>query len=138
MPMKGKDRHIKRLKKLADAGRTARLVGSVLYTGADMIRAEVHRSISEGSVSGKHHVPSKPGEPPNRDTGNLQGGLEARLVHPALAEVESGSPHARPLEWGTSKMAARPSMRPARDKLVPTIRRLLAEKLNGLVKRSGT
>ena len=49
--MKGRQKHADRLKILSGQGRLIKAVGRVLYVGADMIRAEAHRSISAGSVS---------------------------------------------------------------------------------------
>lgn len=134
-PVKGKDRHIGRLKRLADGA--AKMANGVVYVGADMIRAEAHQLISRGSVSGKNHVPSAPGEPPNRDTGNLQAHLETTNPRQLVAEVRSNAPYAAALEFGTSRMAERPYMRPARDAKEPEIQRLFAEKLNDLVRSSG-
>lgn len=133
--MKGRKEHVQRLRKLSGP-EVVKAASKVLYVGADMIRAEAFRSISAGSVSGKGHVPSKPGEPPNRDTGVLQANIEAQLVEPLVAEVSSNAPYAAVLEFGTSKMAARPSMRPARDKKAPEIQRLFETEIAKLVKRS--
>lgn len=133
--MKGRKEHVQRLGKLSGP-EVVKAASKVLYVGADMIRAEAFRSISAGSVSGKGHVPSKPGEPPNRDTGVLQANIEAQLVEPLVAEVSSNAPYAAALEFGSSKVAARPSMRPARDKMAPTIQRLFETEIAKLVKRS--
>lgn len=92
-----------------------REVGKALFAGAEAIAVEAQQSITRGSISGKNHVPSKPGEPPNNDSGVLAGNIEAALVEPLKAEVSSNAPYSVPLEYGTSKMAARPFMRPARD-----------------------
>jgi phage gpG-like protein len=100
MPMKGRQKHVDRLRLLSNADRTSKMVGRVLYVGADMIRAEAFQSISRGSVSGKNHKPSARGAPPNRDTGVLQGNIEARLINPALAEVSSNAPYAKIHEFG--------------------------------------
>lgn len=134
--LKGQKAHSDRLKRLSGAA-VAKAAGRVLYVGADMIRAEAFQQISRGSVSGKGHVASKPGEYPKRDTGVLQAHLEAELVSPLVAEVRSAAPYSAALEFGTSKMAARPHMRPARDKKAPEIRRLFAKEIDKLVKRSG-
>lgn len=132
--MKGKDAHIKRLRAMragiSDAAKR------VLYVGADMIRAEAFQSISAGAVSGKGHVPSAPGEPPNRDTGELQSKITTTMPEPLVAIVASEADHAVPLEFGTSRMAARPYMRPARDKTEPKIQRLFAQEVDKLTKRS--
>lgn len=92
-----------------------REVGKALFAGAETIAVEAQLSITRGSVSGRNHVPSRPGEAPNNDTGVLANNIEAALVEPLKAEVSSNAPYSVPLEYGTSKMAARPFMRPARD-----------------------
>jgi HK97 gp10 family phage protein len=112
--------------------------GSVVYAGADMIRAEAFRSVSAGSVSGKSHVPSAPGEPPNRDTGVLQGGFEVQQTGPLTAEFRAETPYSAALEFGSSKMQARPYVRPARDKMKPKIQALFREKMQAIIERSGT
>jgi hypothetical protein len=97
-----------------------REVGKALFAGAEAIAVEAQISITRGSASGektkKHmHVPSRPGEPPNNFKGTLANNIEAALIEPLKAEVSSNATHSVPLEYGTSKMAARPFMRPARD-----------------------
>lgn len=135
MSLKGADKHLRRLRAL-NAG-AVRVAGAIVYEGADTIRAEAHRSISAGSVSGKGHVPSRPGEPPNRDSGVLQAHLKAQRTGPLTAEVRSEAPYAAALEFGTSKMAARPYTRPARDAKKAEIEKRFAEQMNKLVKSSG-
>lgn len=136
MGLKGGDKHIRRLRKLAGAD-LERMVGAVLYEGADRIKAEAQRSITAGSVSGKNHVASAPGEAPNNDTGTLKNNISAKLTGPFTAEVRSEAPHAADLEFSTSRMAARPYMRPARDKSAPAIQERLSDQLAKLVQRSG-
>lgn len=136
MAWKGADEHLARLRKLSGS-EVVRVAGAVVVEGADTIRAEAFRSISRGSVSGKGHVASSPGEPPNRDTGELQANLEAVQTGPLTAEVRSKAPYAAALERGTSKMAARPYMRPARDKKRDQIEKRFAAQMSKLVKRSG-
>lgn len=89
------------------------LVGQALFAGAELIKAEASRLVTEGAVSGKYHVPSKPGEPPNEDTGQLRSGFETERTAPLRAEFRSTAPHAVPLERGTSKMEERPHVGPA-------------------------
>lgn len=134
--LRGADAHTKRLKKL-QGERVIRVANAVVYEGADIIRAEAHRSISEGSVSGKGHVPSKPEEPPNRDTGELQAGMEVSNPRPLVGRLTSSSDHAAPMEFGTSTVTERPHIRPARDKMRPTVQRNFVKKMQELVKRSG-
>ena len=114
-----------------------RAAGAAVYESADAIRAEAFRSISAGSVSGAGHVASRPGEPPNRDTGDLQGKLINVETGPLTAEVRSEERYAAALEFGISRMAARPYMRPARDKELKPAQRRLEQQIDRLVKRSG-
>lgn len=133
---KGLDKHLRRLKALGGP-EMVRVAGAIVFEGADTIRAEAFRSVSAGSVSGAGHVASRPGEAPNRDTGDLQAGFETAQTGPLTAEFRSESPHGRPLEFGTSNMAARPHIRPARDKTAPDIRQRFVEQMNRLNNRSG-
>ena len=127
----------KQLREALGRYRASAMVGAIvaaLYEGADMIRSEAHRSISAGSVSGKGHKPSAPGEAPNRDTGTLQAHIEVSMPEPPsegtiVARVTSSAPYAAALEFGTSKMAARPYLRPARDKVAPDVGRILKQRL---------
>lgn len=130
--MIGRDRFMTKLGKLA-GGDVTRAAGRVLFVGADMIKAEAQNSITRGAVSGKGHVRSAPGEPPKNDTGVLKNNIETSMPGPLEAQVASNAPYAGDLEFGTSKMAARPYMRPARDKLAPKIQKLFAEKIGELI-----
>jgi HK97 gp10 family phage protein len=105
--------HSARLKKMAK--QTAREVTRALYLIGQQVELEAERSITAGSVSGKGHVPSLPGEPPNRDTGVLDSNIETTVVaqNPPTVHVTSHAPYSSALEFGTSKMAERPFMRPA-------------------------
>lgn len=88
-------------------------IGAALFATADDVRAKSRRLITAGSVGGKGHVASSPGEPPNNDTGNLIATHETRLLEWNHAQVAVTAPYAAPLETGTSKMAARPFLGPA-------------------------
>jgi HK97 gp10 family phage protein len=92
-----------------------RRVGAALFAGGEIIRAEAAHLITEGAVSGKNHVPSLPGQPPNEDTGTLRSNIETTQVAPLRVEVSSNAPYAVALETGTSKMAERPYMAPATE-----------------------
>jgi HK97 gp10 family phage protein len=100
-------------------------IGRALYVAADTIKVEAQISITTGAVSGKFHVPSSPGQPPRNDTALLANNIEAVLVAPLKAEVSSRAPYAAALEYGTSKMAERPYMRPAVAKTKAEVSRLL-------------
>jgi hypothetical protein len=92
---------------------TIRKVGAALFAGGEAIRVEAAHMITEGSVSGKNHVPSLPGEPPNEDTGTLRTHIETTQIAPLQVEVSSNAPYAVPLEVGSSKMLPRPYLAPA-------------------------
>lgn len=111
----GADRHLKRLR---NAANIARDVAAALYSAGQDIEIEAERSITEGSISGKGHIPSLPGQPPNRDTGELDRNIETTIQSqsPPTIHVTSNAPHSADLEYGTSKMAERPFMRPATEK----------------------
>lgn len=106
-------------------------VGKALFAGGEIIRAETAHLITLGAVSGKHHIPSLPGEPPNEDTGVLRTNIETTQTAPLRVEVSSNAPYASYLEFGTSRMAPRPYMRPAtrakKDEVVMLVRRAANE-----------
>lgn len=89
-------------------------VTKAVYVAADVISVEAATSITKGSVSGKGHVPSAPGEPPNADTRQLDTNIitVADATRTAAQSI-SQAPYSAFLEYGTGKMAARPFMRPA-------------------------
>lgn len=92
-----------------------------------MIEVEAENSITEGSISGPGHIPSLPGEPPNADTRQLDGDIHTVVVGRGRVNVESIAPYSAALEFGTSKMAARPYMGPSAAKKRPEAKRLVAE-----------
>lgn len=135
MGFKGGKAHIKRLRALA-SDTTIREIGAALFAGGEAIQVEAQLSITRGAVSGKAHVPSKPGEPPNNDTSVLANNIETTQPAPLRVRVTSNAPYSAPLEFGTSRMAARPFMRPARDKEKAEVKRLVEQALGRAVKRS--
>lgn len=132
--IRGGKAHLARLRKLEKD--TTRFVGKALFAGGESIQVEAQLSITQGAVSGKNHVPSKPGEPPNQDTGVLSGNIETVQKGPLLVEVSSNAPYSIPLEFGTSKMAARPFMRPARDKKRAEVVALVERAVSQAVRQS--
>lgn len=137
MAVRGLSQHQARLRRLS--GPTMeREIGKALFAGADIIRTEAQISITAGSASGKQHVPSAPGQPPNQDTGVLAGNIETELRFDGrgpVAEVSSNAPYSAPLEFGTSKMAARPFMAPAGDAKRAEVRRLVERAVSHLSRR---
>lgn len=98
-------------------------ISVALYASAEDIRATARRSITSGSVGGAKHVASSPGEAPNNDTGFLAASNEYKSQEDALVpkrvkawnhvQLAFTAPYAVDLEFGTSKMAARPFLGPA-------------------------
>lgn len=133
--MKGARAHINRLKALASP-EMKREVGRALFAAGELVQTEAQISITRGAVSGKGHVPSAPGEPPNADTHHLADNIET--TQPAIDRVlvSSNATYSAPLEFGTSKMAARPFMRPARDKKRKEVQRMVQQAMNRVVRRS--
>lgn len=127
--------HTNRLKKLSSQ-MVVKEVGKALFIAGERIQVDAQISITAGSVSGKQHVPSKPGEPPSNDTGVLANNISTVSVAPLIVEVSSRAPYASALEFGTSKMAARPYMKPARDKNVKFVQQVVQKAVNNAIKKS--
>lgn len=80
------------------------------------------QTISHGHVERRPAPPrvrdvivSKPGDPPNTDTGDLVSSTGAGPDGRNRAEAWASMDYADDLEFGTSKMAPRPAMQPAFD-----------------------
>lgn len=110
----GGDRHTRRLRAARGVGMANALTQAV-FVEAQALQVDAQLSISAGAVSGKNHVPSAPGEPPNQDTGVLAGNIEATVTGVAKAETSSNAPYAAAQEFGseTIGLPERPYMRPA-------------------------
>lgn len=97
-------------------------LGRAVMAGALVLETKIKVGMSASSHSGKMyggHRASAPGETPAVDTGNLVNSIMSELVSSsdtdALANVGTGVEYAEFLEFGTSRMEARPFMRPAYD-----------------------
>jgi HK97 gp10 family phage protein len=89
------------------------------YESAEELRNEVVRTVSNAS-------PSSPGQPPGVVTGQLRNSVFADPVagvgsNRVTIEVGARAPYAGFLEFGTSKMAPRPFLRPAVARATPRI-----------------
>lgn len=133
--IKGAKEHSDRLKRIAQGVNAA--VVRALYAAGQQIEIEAERSITEGSVSGKFHVPSNPGEPPNANTRHLDTNIETTIVSedPPRVNVTSHAEYSAALEFGTSKMAERPFMRPATAKKKGAAVALVTAAVNKLNKK---
>ena len=93
----------------------------VIQGGAQLIRGEAVKSIQSGPKSGKvyqrynptrTHKASAPGEAPASDTGNLVNKIIVKNSKDQV-QVQSNAHYSKFLEYGTSKMQARPFLFPA-------------------------
>ncbi len=111
------------------------LLNRALETAGEMIQTEAQRLITTGSVSGRFHVPSLPGEPPSNDTSHLKGNIRVALVEPLRVQVTSEASYASALEFGTSKMQARPYMFPATQNKRANVVKLVKSAVSITIKR---
>lgn len=87
----------------------------------------------------KAHHPSAPGNPPAPDTGNLRNSINYEIqkdeytVTGIVGTTQKNPPYGRFLEYGTSKMAPRPWLRPAMRKNNEFIRKSISETIKRVV-----
>lgn len=124
--------HSDRLRRMKNTG--AKAVARALYQAGQLIELEAERSITAGSVSGKNHVVSAPGQPPNADTRFLDTNIETHLENEHLVTVTSKADYSAALEFGTSRMAARPFMRPATEKNRAKVGELVGVAISATIK----
>ena len=102
----------------------------VIAGGAQLIRGQAIRSIQTGPKSGRiyekynprrTHRASAPGQAPASDTGNLVSQIMVNQKSPDEILVESNATYSSFLEFGTSKMLARPFLFPATERSRPKI-----------------
>jgi len=132
----GAKAHSARLKRISSP-QTVERVGRALFKAGKVIESEAKLLITTGAVSGKNHVPSKPGEPPNNDTGGLKNGIETTQPAPLVVHVTSTAPYALALEKGTSKMAERPYMAPAVARKRDEVTRYIRQVVKNAIEASG-
>lgn len=128
---------IKGLDGIGRAGDTIRQsvadeLNKAVFVSAQRVATEAKKSVLEGNKSGHtykrrsvFHRASAPGEAPASDTGRLVGSIHADMAGPGEATAIAGSSsvkYARMLEFGTTKMAARPFFFPALEKSKAWIR----------------
>lgn len=123
----------RRLKAIASP-RAQKLLGAALKEAGDTIATYAQTSITRGAVSGKGHVPSKPGEPPKADSHRLADLIEVTQPETLEVVVSSNAPYATALELGSSKVEARPYFRPARDAKKKEVRAKFAKAVDSIAK----
>ncbi len=134
----GGDKHIARLRAMRGP-RAVRAVTQALFAGAQDIANDAAISITTGAVSGKNHVASAPGEPPNADTNVLSGSIQGVSTGPLKAETEATAPYAAAHELGSESqgLPERPYLRPAADRQRPRVLKRVQEAVNGVIRASG-
>ena len=124
--LEGSEQLQRDLRRLSDDLR--REVGQVVLGAAVEMRADIVNSIQRGPASGltykksnptRTHTASAPGQPPMSDTGRLANSITFDRVGDLTATVGSALNYAPWLEYGTSRMAARPFFRPAVERMRP-------------------
>lgn len=123
----------KRLKGITSV-RARKQLGTALFDIGNDVATYAQISITRGSVSGRGHTASKPGQPPSADSHVLANNIEVTQPETLEVVVSSNAPYSQPLEWGTSKMAARPFFRPARDARKKDARAKFAKAVDNIVK----
>ena len=117
----------------------------VLLGSGQLIRGEAVRSIQQGSKSGKTykrynptrtHKASAPGEAPASDTGFLVSNIRVK-EQKDVVQVRSEASYSKFLEYGTSKMLARPFLFPAFEKSKPKIAEVIFRKIKQSLDRFG-
>lgn len=108
----------------------------IIGAGGQMVMNEAKQSIQQNSGGGKTyqkynprrtHTASAEGQPPNTDTGFLVSNIFLQIDPDGLgADVESRADYSGYLEFGTSKMEARPFLQPALEANRRNIIRLFA------------
>lgn len=96
----GAQAHLKRLKGMNE--RAQKEARKLVYALADMHATEAAHILTAGSVSGKNHVPSAPGSPPNADTHVLDRSIHVEEVGPLKAHSVADAPYAAIHEFGGS------------------------------------
>ncbi|WMT90143.1 HK97-gp10 family putative phage morphogenesis protein [Pelagibacterium sp. H642] len=130
----GVSKHSARLKSMREV---AQRVTASLYAAGQDIEIDAEHSITQGSISGRGHIPSLPGQPPSADTHTLDRMIETTIEaqNPPTVHVTSNAPYSAALEYGTSRMAERPFMRPATEKNRKKVGRDVAQAVRVTIRR---
>ena len=107
------------------------------FKAANLVKNEAQKSILQGAKTGptvtrynpKRTIAiSAPGEPPASDTGflanNITSEVRTEQGNRVFGVVRSTAPYSAFLEFGTTKMAARPFLQPALNKSANKIKRI--------------
>lgn len=119
----------------------AKAMKQAVQRSAVMVHSTAVQSITQGGKSGdtytkynprRTHRASAAGEPPAADTGYLHNNIIFEIDADGFgASVESRAEYSEALEFGTSKMQARPFLQPAIEENRPKIRALMVALMRG-------
>jgi len=110
------------------SGEIKQAVSRAVVGTALELQGNIKTSIARGPASGRTyekynprrtHTASAPGQPPMTDTGRLVNSIEFDKIGDLTATVGSKLAYAAYLEYGTSRIAARPFFRPAIEEIRP-------------------
>jgi len=112
------------------AGMSAR-VGKVVQRTAQQVVASAKEKMAEGKSGHMYgsHPASAPGEAPAIDTGNLAASIQIEPDGNLRAVIVVGADYGPHLEYGTSRMAARPFLTPAMEEARQGFEKAVAEAL---------
>lgn len=111
MPVSGVERLVGRLRRVSNVGAA---MDKWANDGAATVAQEARDLVNEGGIPSPNHVVSRPGQPPNTDTGYLQSRIQPQdLPDVGHAAAISDAEYALALEFGTQIMVERPYMRVA-------------------------
>jgi len=100
---------------------------------ADTKHGTLFERIRVGGQTIRNHRASAPGEAPANLTGRLQSSIRASFSQNGLsAEIGTNVKYGKFLEFGTSKMAARPFLLPA----FVQVRRVFVERIREAIRRN--
>jgi HK97 gp10 family phage protein len=106
-------------------GTGAKRLLSVAGTGARTREGQVAPAVRTGKKRVYGAFPSKPGEPPRKQTGRLRSSVTHEIGR-GIARVGTNVLYGRFLELGTRKMAPRPWLRRALDEAREQVRTILS------------
>ena len=115
-----------------------------IVAAATLVQGETKHLLNQGA-SNKGKTPSKPGEPPHKDQGNLGRGIEIESARTATGEFVTrvgpanfAKKYGAALEFGTKNMAPRPFLRPAMDNKEEEVAALVAKGIKVASSGKGT
>jgi len=118
--------YVQRLRGATTPAAKVEIDKALLEGGFEVAKTAKRLIIEGGSSSGGVHVPSRPGSPPNSDTGYLAANIRAEPQGSGIVYITSYANYSAHLEFGGIYLASRPFMLPAltlsKTKIVALVR----------------